>query len=75
MRLVSWVSVVVIALGVIILVSTLLPEKHVFFHDGIQAFDPKVVVGQKLTVFGLTTLTISEVFKALKDTKSGGRHE
>ena len=75
MRLASWVSIVVIAIGVIILISTLSPDKHVFFHDGIEAFNPNVVAGEKLTIFGLVTLTISEVFKCLKDTKSGGRHE
>ena len=75
MKLVSCVSFVLIVLGVIILVTNLTPDKYEVVHNGAKIYSPNVWVGKELIVFGLATLTISEIFKNLKDTKSGGRHE
>jgi len=71
MRLASWVSVVVIALGA-------LPFFLSYLYAGYWGFDwnyQTAMSGEKFVIFGLATLIISEIFRSLKDTKSGGRHE
>ena len=72
MRLASWVSIVVIAFGIFPLFYG-----YVLFLVAPHNFSPSeaAMIGEKFVIFGLATLTISEIFRSLKDTKSGGRHE
>ena len=71
MRLVSKVSIAVIALGA-------LPFLLSYLYACFWRMDwnyQSAMMGEKFVIFGLATLTISEIFRSLKDTKSGGHYE
>ena len=67
MRLASWVSIAVIGYGVIIF--------FLFISaNGPIALNIQPLPGKEYVIYGLATLTISEIFRNLKDTKSGDHH-
>jgi len=71
MRLVSWVSIVVIALGLIFILAPVLDSRSGVIGTDVTPYSIPGL-GERFVYFGLATLIISEVFKCLKDTKSGG---